>query len=160
MILLPLSTMTACSSMEVIRNHPLRRLPRLIQSLQHIFRQRTFLQILQILPQMLLTTRPNNNLITPLFLQHRMMRHPPQRALRLSQPMFPRSFPNDIQRIEHRIVEVPFPIRLPLHRRLIEPRRGLDFLLDGLPVVARSEIPACNGVEGVEAHVVVSETGE
>jgi hypothetical protein len=73
--------------MPIIRRRRLRNLPRLIQRIQHLLRQRTLLNILQIPLQLRLATNANNNTIIPAVLdvKLRVVDDPSERRLEKSE---------------------------------------------------------------------------
>jgi hypothetical protein len=144
--------------MIILPRDPLTQPPSLIQRLQHILTQLPLLKVVQILHQLLVTTRPDNHLVSILILQLTVMHHPPQRNLTL--PQLPFRTSQLVKRAKELVVPVPCTVHLALHFVRVEARPGLEGCVVGVAVVAVRKPAAGEGIEGVEGHVVVAQARE
>lgn len=146
-------------SVKIVHDNPFCLRPCFIQCLHYLFRQRSFLQLNQVLLQVLLAARPNDDCIAQLRIQFRVVHHPPQRALRLRQRKLPSRRTNDIERIKHRLVPIPRPIKLALLSLPIKPRPLLHLPLITAPI-PRREIPTRKRVVRIKRHAITSQASQ
>jgi hypothetical protein len=140
--------------MKVLTSNTSTHIPPFIQRLEHILPQCPFLKVLQILHKLLITTRPDDHLVTKLIPKLRMMHHPPQGNLTL--PRLTLRIPQGLKGREERIIPKPRTVHFPLHAIRIEARSRLEGRVARIAMVAVRDPAACERIEGVERHVVVA----
>ena len=132
--------------------------PTLIKRLDHLLRQRAFVQICQVVLQLRGTTRPGDDRIAMFPLQLAVMTRPPKRRLGGRHPQLLGCRPDHIQRVKVRIVPVALAEIRALHPLGIKATPRLVFL--GVALVLVRKHPAGYGAELVKGDAVVSQARE
>jgi hypothetical protein len=98
--------------MPIIRCRRLRNLPRLVQRLQHLLRQRALLDILQIPLKLRLTANANNDAIVPavLDIELRVVNDPSESRLQQSEIVLRDDRLDDGESLESGVFEVAFAV--------------------------------------------------
>ena len=134
---------------------PFHNRPTLIKRLDHLLRQWTLIQILQVLLQLCHTARHGNDRVATLPLQHAMVTRPPQHRLGRRHPQPPRRRPD---RVKVRFVPVALAEIRALHLVWIEAAAGLVLPLVALVPVRQHS--AGDGADLVKGDPVVPQAGK
>lgn len=142
--------------MPVLRRNTLHPQPRCLHTLDDLLRQRTLLQVRQILLQMPRAAGPHDDCVVQLRPQQRVMLQPAQRDFRVRQAVPRRHGVDALHRVEVGVVPVAAAVHGALHDARVEARAWLERRL--VARVSPRQQPAGQRLEGVQREAVVPQT--